>query len=164
MQIYTIFDKYKKKLYFCVQVIPLIKGIKGIKNEKIVIQRVQSIYLLVAILAMIGLFATAQDVEIFGNTFLVKVSAVVSAMLSVITLFSFKKRNKQILFNYLNILINALLVCLLVFWMLNLSGGISFPEKGIEFVFPLVALVMFVLANYNIRKDEKLVKSVDRLR
>ena len=34
MQIYTIFDKYKKKLYFCVQVIPLIKGIKGIKNEK----------------------------------------------------------------------------------------------------------------------------------
>ena len=144
MQIYTIFDKYKKKLYFCVQVIPLIKGIKGIKNEKIVIQRVQSIYLLVAILAMIGLFATAQDVEIFGNTF--------------------KNRPKQVLFNYLNILINALLVCLLVFWMLNLSGGISFPEKGIEFVFPLVALVMFVLANYKIRKDEKLVKSVDRLR
>lgn len=119
---------------------------------------------MVAILAMIGLFATAQDVEIFGNTFLVKVSAAVSAMLSVITLFSFKNRKKQILFNYLNILINALLVCLLVFWMLNLSGGISFPEKGIEFVFPLVALVMFVLANYNIRKDEKLVKSVDRLR
>ena len=143
---------------------PLQRELKKLKTKKIVIQRVQSIYLLVAILAMIGLFATAQDVEIFGNTFLVKVSAVVSAMLSVITLFSFKNRNKQILFNYLNILINALLVCLLVFWMLNLSGGISFPEKGIEFVFPLVALVMFVLANYNIRKDEKLVKSVDRLR
>ena len=164
MQIYTIFDKYKKKLYFCAEVIPLTKGIKKIKNKEIVIQRVQSIYLLIAILAMIGLFATAQDVEIFGNTFLVKVSAVVSAMLSVVTIFSFKNRPKQVLFNYLNILINALLVCLLVFWMLNLSGGISFPEKGIEFVFPLVALVMFVLANYNIRKDEKLVKSVDRLR
>ena len=113
---------------------------------------------------MTGLFATVQDVEIFSNTFWVKVSAVVSAMLSVITLFSFKNRKKQILFNYLNILINALLVGLLVFWMLNLSGGISFTEKGIEFVFPLVALVMIVLANYNIRKDEKLVKSVDRLR
>ena len=143
---------------------PLQRELKKLKTKKIVIQRVQSIYLLVAILAMTGLFATVQDVEIFGNTFWVKVSAVVSAMLSVITLFSFKNRKKQILFNYLNILINALLVCLLVFWMLNLSGGINFPEKGIEFVFPLVALVMFVLANYNIRKDEKLVKSVDRLR
>ena len=163
MQIYTIFDKYKKKLYFCAQVIPLTKGIKEIKNEKNS-DTESSEYIFVAILAMIGLFATAQDVEIFGNTFLVKVSAVVSAMLSVVTIFSFKNRPKQVLFNYLNILINALLVCLLVFWMLNLSGGISFPEKGIEFVFPLVALVMFVLANYNIRKDEKLVKSVDRLR
>ena len=70
---------------------PLQRELKKLKTKKIVIQRVQSIYLLVAILAMIGLFATAQDVEIFGNTFLVKVSAVVSAMLSVITLFSFKK-------------------------------------------------------------------------
>ena len=128
------------------------------------IQRVQSIYLLVAILAMIGLFATAQDVEIFGNTFLVKVSAAVSAMLSVITLFSFKNRKKQILFNYLNILINALLVCLLVFWMLNLSGGIHFPEKGIEPVFPSISIICLFLANKNIRKDERLVKSVDRLR
>lgn len=128
------------------------------------IQRIQSIYLLGAILAMVGLFATAQDVEVFGNTFLVKVSAVVSAILSLIAIFSFKNRPKQILFNLLNILINALLVGLLVYWMLNLSGGIDFPEKGIEFVFPLVALVMFALANINIRKDEKLVKSVDRLR
>lgn len=66
------------------------RELKKLKTKEIVIQRVQSIYLLVAILAMIGLFATAQDVEIFGNTFLVKVSAAVSAMLSVITLFSFK--------------------------------------------------------------------------
>ena len=34
MQIYTIFDKYKKKLYFCAIVIPLTKGTKEIKNER----------------------------------------------------------------------------------------------------------------------------------
>lgn len=128
------------------------------------IQRVQSIYLIVAILSMIGLYATSEDVELLGNDIIVRVSAIVSAMLSIITIFSFNKRPKQILFNYLNILINALLIGLLVYWILNLSGGFDFPEKGIELVFPPVSLLMFVLANINIRKDEKLVKSVDRLR
>lgn len=137
---------------------------KELEKYKIVIQRIQSIYLLGAIIAMIGLLTTAQDVEIFGSAFLVKTSAVISSLLSLITIFSFKNRSKQILFNSLNILINALLVGLLVHWMLNLSGGIDFPEKGIELVFPLVASIMFVLANINIRKDEKLVKSADRLR
>lgn len=128
------------------------------------IQRVQTVYLIIAILTNIGLYREAQDVELLGSNFMVDVAAVVSAILSVITIFSFKYRKKQILFNYLNILINALLIGLLVYWMLNLSGGMDFPEKGIEFVFPLVAVVMFVLANIGIRKDEKLVKSVDRLR
>ena len=128
------------------------------------LQRIQTAYLLVTVLCGLALFAYAADIEVFENTFIVKGLAVISALLSTITIFSFKNRTRQILFNYLNIFINALLVSLLVYWMLNLSGGISFPEKGIEFVFPLVALVMFVLANYNIRKDEKLVKSVDRLR
>lgn len=128
------------------------------------IQRVQTLYLLVTILASVGLYVTAQDVELMSNNFITNTATMVSAVLSVVTIFSFKNRKKQILFNYLNILINALLIGLLVYWLLNLSGGMNFPEKGIEPIFPLVSIVCFVLANINIGRDERLVKSVDRIR
>ncbi|HAV01716.1 MAG TPA: DUF4293 domain-containing protein, partial [Chryseobacterium sp.] len=39
-----------------------------------------------------------------------------------------------------------------------------FPEKGIEPLFPLLAIISLLIANVYIRKDERLVKSVDRLR
>ena len=60
--------------------------------------------------------------------------------------------------------INALLIGALVYWLLNLSGGIHFPEKGIEPIFPVIALFCLFMANTYIRRDERLVKSVDRLR
>ena len=128
------------------------------------LQRIQTIYLIVTILLSIALYFTSQDVEVLGSYRMVGMVACGSLLLSLITIFSYKNRPRQILFNKVNIFINALLIGLLVYWMLNLSGGISIPEKGIEFIFPLVALVMFIFANIHIRKDEKLVKSVDRLR
>jgi len=80
-------------------------------------------------------------------------------------LFSFKNRKRQILLNNISIIINALLIGVLVYWMQNLSGGIDFfPEKGIEPVFPSIAIICLFLANIFIKRDERLVKSVDRLR
>ena len=61
-------------------------------------------------------------------------------------------------------IINALLLGLLAYWLLTLSGGIDFPEKGIEPLFPLLSVICLLIANVYIRKDERLVKSVDRLR
>ena len=66
--------------------------------------------------------------------------------------------------NNISIVINALLIGFLVYWMLNLSGGISFPEKGIEPIFPFLSLISLAIANFFIRRDDRLVKSVDRLR
>jgi len=66
--------------------------------------------------------------------------------------------------NRFNIYINALLMGVLVYWLLNLSGGMMFPEKGIEPIFPLLSIFCLVIANIYIRRDERLVKSVDRLR
>jgi len=79
-------------------------------------------------------------------------------------LFSFKNRKRQILLNNISIIINALLIGVLVYWMQNLSGGIDFPEKGIEPVFPSIEIICLFLANIFIKRDERLVKSVDRLR
>ena len=81
-----------------------------------------------------------------------------------ISILSYKDRKRQIQLNNISMIINALLLGLLAYWLLTLPGGIDFPEKGIEPVFPLLAIICLLIANVYIRKDERLVKSVDRLR
>ncbi|MNW08544.1 hypothetical protein D3C71_2053400 [compost metagenome] len=66
--------------------------------------------------------------------------------------------------NRLNIILNLILLGLFVYRSLNLSGGTEVSEKGIGMFMPIVAIVLLVLANKAIKKDEDLVKSVDRLR
>ena len=128
------------------------------------IQRVQTIFLSIVVLAQVALHFTCTDVELFGSFYVIAALSLVSFLITFVTIFSFKKRTLQILLNNINIFINALLTGLLVYWLLNLSGGISFPEKGIELVLTLVSLFCLFMANIYIKKDEKLVKSVDRIR
>ncbi len=129
------------------------------------LQRIQSIWIGLAVLASMFLYITTLDIEVFNtNVPYVSVLCFIVGVLGILSIFSFKNRKRQILLNNLNIMINALLIGLLTYWLLNLSGGISIPEKGIEPIFPLLAIVFLVLANKNIRKDDRLVKSVDRLR
>lgn len=128
------------------------------------IQRIQTIFLLLVALSEVALHFTGLDVMLFGSIYVVATLSLVSFLLAIVSIFSYKKRPRQILLNNINIFINALLTGLLVYWLLNVSGGISFPEKGIEFAFSLVALFCLFMANIYIKKDEKLVKSVDRIR
>ena len=128
------------------------------------IQRIQTIFLLLVALAEVALHFTGLDVMLFGSIYVVATLSLVSFLLAIVSIFSYKKRPRQILLNNINIFINALLTGLLVYWLLNVSGGISFPEKGIELVFSFVALFCLFMANIYIKKDEKLVKSVDRIR
>jgi hypothetical protein len=44
------------------------------------------------------------------------------------------------------------------------SGEAAVSEKGIGMFIPIASIVFLVLANKAIKKDEDLVKSVDRLR
>ena len=128
------------------------------------LQRIQTVFLAVALLASLALFYTADDVAVAGNLWIVRILAVVSGLLSAFSLMSFANRKRQISVNNINLILNVLLIGLLAFWLYNLSGGMHFPEKGIEPVFPVVAMFCLLMANANIRNDEKLVKSVDRLR
>ena len=66
--------------------------------------------------------------------------------------------------NKFSLYINILLMGVISYWLLILSGGINFPEKGIEPAFILLSIFSLVMANIYIRRDERLVKSVDRLR
>ena len=128
------------------------------------IQRIQTIFLLIVVIAQVVLHFQGLDVELFGSIYIVASLSLVSFLLAIVSISSYKKRVRQILLNNINIFINVLLTGLLIYWLLNLSGGISFPEKGIELAFPPISLFCLFIANIYIRKDEKLVKSVDRIR
>ena len=88
-----------------------------------------------------------------------------SMTMSLLSILSFKKRQNQFVINRLNIIFNLILLGLFVYRSLNLSGEtVLVSEKGIGMFLPIITIVALVLANKAIKKDEDLVKSVDRLR
>lgn len=143
------------------------------------IQRIQSIYLLIAtvlsggLIFPLNLWITEQGTEFYAldslssdNLVLASVFVLfmASSLLTLITIFQFKKRQLQFVLGRLTILINFILVGILVYFAQNLSGEMQVSEKGIGLLIPIFTIVFVALANKAIKKDEELVKSVDRLR
>ena len=128
------------------------------------LQRIQTVWIFLAILGAVFLFVTGQDISLFGSTPFITIICAVMILVEFFSILSYKDRKRQILLNNISIFINALLLGLLAYWLLSLSGGINFPEKGIEPFFPFLSVICLFIANIFIRKDDRLVKSVDRLR
>ena len=128
------------------------------------LQRIQSVWIYLSILGAIFLFVTGQDFSLLPSVPLILFLCAVLILVGFFSILSYKNRKRQILLNTISIFINALLLGLLAYWLLNLSGGIQFPEKGIEPIFPLISMISLLIANVFIKKDDRLVKSVDRLR
>jgi len=142
------------------------------------LQRIQTIYLLVAgvlsgvIPFFVSIWSTQKETLYIydllkDKSLLIKsipVAFVVSALLAVISIFLFKNRQLQFVLGRLNILINLILLGLLVYLSLSLPGENSVSEKGIGMFIPVLVILLLVFANRAIKKDEDLVKSVDRLR
>ena len=141
------------------------------------IQRIQSIYLLlVAILSgglifVFHLWKLAENkvfvLDLFADEAIINKSVPVlflaSAILAVYSIFSFKDRKKQFVIGRFIMLINLFLLGVLIYLSLNLPGEVT-SEKGIGMFLPGLAVLFSVMANKAIKKDEDLVKSVDRLR
>ena len=88
-----------------------------------------------------------------------------SSALSLLSILSHTKRQQQFVMGRLNMILNLILLGLFVYRALNLSGETAtVSEKGIGMFLPIISIVLLVLANKAIKKDEDLVKSVDRLR
>ncbi len=142
------------------------------KEIKIMIQRIQTIYLLLAFVVtgilpfFIPLWTMSDGKEFFFMKNQVYVVVLgLSTTLTLLSIVSYKKRQNQFVINRLNIILNLILLGLFVYRSLNLSGEtIAVSEKGIGMFLPIVAIVLLVIANKAIKKDEDLVKSVDRLR
>ena len=87
-----------------------------------------------------------------------------SSLLSIIAIFQYNKRQNQYVLGRLNMIINLILLGLFV--CRSLINNIEYYnfESGVGFLLPVITIVLLVLANRAIKKDEELVKSVDRLR
>lgn len=136
------------------------------------IQRIQTIYLLLTFLVTGVLLFFVPLWTINGKNFYFMQDQIytillgLSTMLTIISIISYKKRQNQFVMGRLNIILNLILLGLFVYRSLNLPGDSvdTVSEKGIGMFLPIVAIVLLVLANKAIKKDEDLVKSVDRLR
>ncbi|MFT4660043.1 MAG: peptidoglycan/LPS O-acetylase OafA/YrhL [Patiriisocius sp.] len=85
--------------------------------------------------------------------------------LTLIAIFMFKKRNMQVLLGRLNYLLILGLIVVLYLNIDKLNESLSTTiEYGVGLYLPVAALAFNFLANRAIKKDEDLVKSLDRLR
>jgi hypothetical protein len=135
------------------------------------IQRVQSIYLLLAFILMciVSFFTPIYfqiDYKFIYDELFFLILFLTSGILSLISIFLYQNRKLQFVLNRVSILINLILLGLFIFQSTKLSGANLKAMKGIEMgVFlPIISVILLVLANKAIQKDENLVKSVDRIR
>jgi uncharacterized membrane protein YiaA len=143
------------------------------------LQRIQTIYLFIAavlaggVIYLLPLWINNNGEEFFLKNLISsndwkQISMVaafgLSAFLSLITIFLYKNRTQQVGMNRFNIVVNFYLLGIIVYHLLILPGESEISEKGIGLFIPVLVIVFLVLANKSILKDEKLVKSVDRLR
>lgn len=91
----------------------------------------------------------------------------IAMLMAVFSIFLYKNRKMQMRMARLGIVMVLVVVALIFFYFGNTLAKVTstvpdFNHTGIYLI--LVSLVMFVLANRSIQKDDKLVRAADRLR
>lgn len=151
------------------------------------IQRIQSVYLLIAAILMAVVVCTPlavligasdsfylfKSMGVFENgltlvypSWGIAVCAVISALISFVSIFLFKKRKLQIKMSYVSIvfiiLFYAAFAAYLYTGQVALEAKFSKVEYGLAL--PVISLIVMVLALTKIKADERLVQSLNRIR
>lgn len=134
-------------------------------------QRIQTLYMSVVVLLAVCLLfvfevgADANGVVLLGKDIvLVFFESVLTILIVIVAILQFKNRQNQFVLNRVAILIQFFLLGFFVHRALSVPGEGFTSEKGIGAFVPIVSVVLLALANRAIKKDEDLVKSVDRIR
>ncbi|MFA8301097.1 MAG: DUF4293 domain-containing protein [Hyphomicrobiales bacterium] len=156
------------------------------------IQRIQSIWLLIAtVCGILFLFLPlaefanvaqteyaklyAENLIVFPKELVTKssfytyplfIGGLIIAILSLITIFLYKKRKLQMRLTSINVLI-SIVVLALTFFLYTDSFAKDFAmninyQAGI--FMPIIALVCLIMAYRGINRDEKLIRAADRIR
>ncbi|GAB3651824.1 DUF4293 domain-containing protein [Echinicola sediminis] len=101
------------------------------------------------------------------STFYIGILAIVAAIIALYSLSQFKTRTKQMFLNMINSLVMVVNLGIIVYQTYSANADFNPAASGafmIGFYCIIVAMVFNIVANRFIRKDEMLVKSVDRIR
>ena len=148
------------------------------------IQRIQTVYLLLTtILAILFLSGTIINFENGISLNLEGISGVVSPgleyskllpltilliavpILSFLTIFLYSNRKSQMKLTILLIILILLEIAAGAYFTHYIMGNFNTdPVPGLKLILPVLMLIFAILAYRGIRKDEKLVRSYDRLR
>lgn len=150
------------------------------------LQRIQTIYLFISVLILslilffpVFKFNSGEYVfnsisieQISDNKTIEVVSTLPVLILSIIinlvtlfTIFLFKKRNLQMKFSIISILlIIGLYILIAVYRFFVIDFDITTTSYSFTLIIPIISLILIFLAYKGIKKDEELVKSVDRIR
>lgn len=131
-----------------------------------------------------GMIMTAFNTEVvdFGGTinqgeddtivstsanWYIAILAIISGLIALISIFQFKNRLNQMKLGALNALLMAATLGISYYNIFQYEASFSPTTQGnisLGFYLPAFAMLLNILSNRFIRKDEKLVKSVDRIR
>ncbi|MDR0835144.1 MAG: DUF4293 domain-containing protein [Tannerella sp.] len=155
------------------------------------IQRIQTVYLLLVAGLFIALLflplafiqsagsaytltlcvvkSIAETSKIVSLTFPLAITATVTAVLSIVAVFLYKKRKVQRLVCFA-VLLSILVFCFLAgYYMMTMDKIQEISQNAVTtpsiwIAFPVVACILNILAINKINADEKLIRSLDRIR
>jgi hypothetical protein len=142
------------------------------------IQRIQSIYLLLILILSSLLFFFPFQTNIIGfseikdiqlsllntsNTYLFIASVInlIVIINTATTILMYKRRPLQILLCHI---ISVDVIVLTVFMYIGSSQIEGLPTYKLPYIIPILNIILAQLARYYIKKDEELVKSANRIR
>jgi len=153
------------------------------------IQRIQTIYLLLTTvmcvlfltmtqvifygegnmiikISLAGIYVARDSDLIFeGSSYLLSVPFMLTALLSLVSIFLFKSRRVQILLVKFAFFLIIAGTAVGVYFVISIMNKYQAkPVIGIGMLLPLFVLAFLYLAYRGIKKDDKLVKSYDRIR
>lgn len=143
------------------------------------IQRIQTVFLLLATLCFGGLFMAPfalsdKSVQPFFEDKLFNIQdhivllilTVIGAVVALVSIFLYRNRQLQMRLGFLGI-ISSIFLALVAAWLVYSNAQEMHDaviEDQIGLYLPFAALIFFILSNRFIKKDEKTVQSMDRLR
>ena len=148
------------------------------------IQRIQTIYLLLSIVLMValnwlplttfgelnfftyGILATAGECALAITTYPIAVTIIASTILALIAIFMYKNRMKQVKVVSISIFLDIMFYPIFAAYIWYAKDLLSDINYSLSFalLIPIISIILKFLAAKAIKADEKLVRSADRIR
>lgn len=137
------------------------------------LQRIQSIFLLLALVLLGLLFVLpyARMIDVQDNEYVLRATEfptvaiqVITFAVTLVTIFLYKKRMLQIRLSIFNCTLLLGYQAYTIWHVYQLSKSADATQLSVTMLIPAVAAILTFLALRGVAKDEALVRSLDRLR